>query len=142
MQFRTQGNRIQVLAYRGYNKEKRRAEVKLVGSFNRTDFTPSDGLIDALTDDEKTELQSHIDSLRQSHDRTVRQANVEYISRSLKIVSDSLTDPECARLINEDSAAKIYAAMDELAKGLRKLGFKRVAKTGAKVAETDPGGSQ
>ncbi|EQD77172.1 hypothetical protein B1A_03087, partial [mine drainage metagenome] len=35
MQFREQANKIQVLAYRGYNKEKRRAEVKMLGSFDR-----------------------------------------------------------------------------------------------------------
>jgi hypothetical protein len=34
MQFKTVGKRIQVLAYRGYDQEKRRAVVKMLGSFD------------------------------------------------------------------------------------------------------------
>jgi len=133
MQFRPQGNRIQVLAYRSYDKAKKRAQVKLLGSFSKLDFSLSDGLIEALTDDEKTELQSRIASIRQSHEKTIRQASVRYISHSIKSVSDSLTDPECASLVTEKVASELFESIDGLAKALRKLGFRRVAKSGAKV---------
>ena len=51
MQFKRQGRRVQVLAYRGYDKEKRRAIVKMMGSYDVYSYEPSDGLIDSLTDD-------------------------------------------------------------------------------------------
>ena len=130
MQFRQQGNRIQVLAYRGYNKEKKRAEVKLLGSFGRYNYDMSDGLMSALTDSEKSELQSHITTLRQEHDKSMRHIYVRTIASSIKSVSDSLSDEECASLITAESASATYEAIDLLTKKLRKLGFRRPARVG------------
>jgi hypothetical protein len=135
MQFRPQGKRIQVLAYRGYDKEKKRASVKLLGSFGKYDYDMSDGLIDSLTDDEKTELQSHIDSIRQSDDALVRRSNVRRIASHIKSVSDSLADPEYASLMTADHAGEVYASVMALTKALRKLGFKRLAKVQPTVSE-------
>ena len=60
MQFRDQANRTQVLVYRGYDKAKKRAIVKLVGSYDRFSFAMSDELKNNLTEDEMSELQYHI----------------------------------------------------------------------------------
>jgi hypothetical protein len=136
MQFREQGRRIQILAYRGYDKEKKRATVKLLGSIDRYSFTPSDGLMESLTDDEKKELQSHTNSIRQSSDKTLRQYAVQQCATRIKEVADSLADAECASLITRESATATFEAIDLLTKRLRKMGFRRLAKVGSTVAET------
>ena len=66
MQFKEQKGRVQVLAYSGYDKEKRRAIVKMLGSFDRYNYSPSVGLLENLTDEQRMELQSEIEKRRQS----------------------------------------------------------------------------
>ena len=69
MQFKPQGRRVQVLAYAGYDKDKKRAIVKMLGSYDSYNLEPSDGLINNLTDEQKTELQSHFEEVRQSREK-------------------------------------------------------------------------
>lgn len=128
MQFRPAGKRVQVLAYRGYDKTKKRAQVKLLGSFDRYSYDLSDGLADALTDDEKAELQSHIEKMRQLLDSTIRQSNVRHLASRIKEVSDSLTDEQYASRITPEYASEVYQSIDSLTKTLRKLGHVRPAK--------------
>jgi hypothetical protein len=128
MQFRQSGNRVQVLAYRGYDKEKRRATVKLLGSFDRHGFGMSDGLMDALNDDEKAELQSHIKSIRQSHDEDYRQSVTKNVDSFISKASDCLSNGECDGLLTPEYASRVYASIDSLTKVLRKRGFKRPPK--------------
>lgn len=134
MQFREQGKRIQVLAYRGYDKEKRRAQVKLLGSFDRYGFGMSDGLMDNLTDDEKLELQSHIENMRQSQQSAIRGHAVRQLASRITEVSDSLTDEAFASRADREYATEVYAAIDVLTKRLRKLGFRRLAREPITVA--------
>lgn len=128
MQFRPQGNRIQVLAYRGYDKEKKRAQVKLLGSFDKHGYSVSDGLINKLTDDEKTELQSHMESIRQSNNAVMREYSIKGLARLIDNVSDSLTDEQFVSLTDQQYANEVYEAIDGLTKRLRKLGFRRAVK--------------
>lgn len=129
MQFRQQGYKTQVLAYRGYDKEKKRAVVQLLGSFDSALPKPSKELLDKLTDNEKSKLQSHIKAIQQSHRSALSQAHVRSIASHIEIVSDSLTSPECASLLTPESVSDTYRALDRLAKQLRKLGHRRPAKT-------------
>ncbi len=125
MQFRPQGRRVQVLAYRGYDKEKKRAQVKLLGSFSRYDYSMSDGLLDSLSDDEKTELQSHINNIRQSYEKDTHSYLIKSLATDIKKVSDSLSDETFASLITDQVAEAMFESMDKLAKALRKAGHKR-----------------
>jgi len=72
MQFKRQGKKIQVLAYRGYDKEKRRAIIKMLGSLDAYSFDAQVSLLNNLTDDEKIELQSYIENERQFVDKIRR----------------------------------------------------------------------
>lgn len=125
MQFRPQGNRIQVLAYRGYDKEKRRATVKLLGSFDRLSLNVSDDLLSKLTDDERTELQSHINSIRQSRDRLNQQYSLIHVDSHINFASDSLISGDYDSHVSDEYATRVYEAIDKLTKALRKAGFKR-----------------
>ena len=67
MQFKKVGKKIQVLAYRGYDKEKRRSIVQLLGTLDAYTLEPSTGLLDSLTVDEKIELQSYKENIKQQN---------------------------------------------------------------------------
>lgn len=127
MQFREQGRRIQVLAYRGYNKEKKRAEVKLLGSFDRYGFQLSDGLMDSLSPDEKTELLSHIETMRQSDNDSHLQYQLKSLDTHIMKICDSLSGGKFDSLVTDEYASKVYASIDSLTKLLRKKGFRRPA---------------
>ncbi len=126
MQFREQAHRIQVLAYRGYDKEKKRAIIKLLGSFDRYSFSPSDGLLDNLTAEEKIELEAHIETMRQSVEKTNRQCGARNVASRIVSAADSITREEFD--ISDEWAADTWAAIDALAKAMRKAGYPKPRK--------------
>jgi hypothetical protein len=127
MQFKEQKGRVQVLAYDGYDKEKRRAIVKMLGSFDKYDYSLSVGLLDKLTVEQKEELQSEIDKRRQSNDKLMRQAAILYSDSRISDYADIVSSEEYD--IPPEKADQIWEAMDLLAKSLRKAGFKKPHKT-------------
>ena len=135
MQFREAKGRIQVLAYAGYDKEKRRSVVQLLGSIDKYDLTPTDTLLERMTDEQKQELQAYIDKKRQAQKNFALQSNAKYIDSHITKVTDSLTKevfvPDAAW------ASRVYAAVDELTKAMRKAGFPRPKKP-AKAKKAAP----
>ena len=127
MQFKEQKGRVQVLAYDGYDKEKRRAIVKMLGSFDKYDYSLSVGLLEKLTVEQKEELQSEIDKRRQSNDKLMRQAAILYSDSRISDYADIVSSGEYD--IPPEKAGQIWEAMDLLAKSLRKAGFKKPHKT-------------
>jgi hypothetical protein len=123
MQFKEVGGKIQVIAYRGYDKEKKRAVTKMLGSLAKYTFSPSDGLMESLTEEEKTELQSYIEKERQSSSERSRQYAVKMIDSHINNASDSLAVESVK--IDDRQAELIWSAMAELQKALRKRGFKK-----------------
>ena len=129
MQFRQQGSRTQVLAYQGYDRERKRAVVSLLGSFDTHNPVPPDELLSKLTDDQKVSLQSHIETIRQSQRDNVNRSLIESSASHIDLLSDSLTRPSSANLLTPEVAADVYRAVDRLTKQLRKLGHSKPAKT-------------
>lgn len=127
MQFKEQKGRVQVLVYDGYDREKRRAIVKMVGSFNRHSYSMSDGLLEKLTVEQKEELLSEIEKRRQSDDKAIRQAAIFYSDSRISDYADIVSSREYD--IPPEKADQIWEAMDLLAKSLRKAGFKKPHKT-------------
>ena len=132
MQFREAKGRIQVLAYAGYDKEKRRSVVQLLGSMDKYDLKPTDTLLERMTDEQKKELQSYIGRERQLRDEASKRGTARYLHSQIKTVADSLTKevfvPDAAW------ADQVYAAVDELTRAMRKTGFPRPKKAKAKKA--------
>ena len=132
MQFREAKGRIQVLAYTGYDKEKRRSVVQLLGSMDKYDLKPTDTLLERMTDEQKKELQSYIEKERQSREKLSLQSGATFIDSYIKKATDSLTKevfvPDAAW------ADQVYAAVDELTRAMRKTGFPRPKKAKAKKA--------
>lgn len=123
MQFRTIKNRIQVIAYTGYNREKRRAETSLLGSFDRYQLNPTDALLSKLTDVQKIELQSHIDDVRQSREKNSRQYYANNADSQIDKLTDSLTSD--GFVITPDLAERLYRAISGLERVVRKAGFRK-----------------
>lgn len=135
MQFKKAGRKIQVLAYRGYDKEKKRAIVKMLGSLDDYDYKPTVGLIESLTDDEKKELQSYIENDKQSKEKEGRQSSVKYIHSLIDHASDSLTNHGAT--LSDSEAGRLWESIDALGKALKKAGHRRPKP--AAVARAEPG---
>jgi len=133
MQFREAKGRIQVLAYRGYDKEKRRSVVQLLGSIDKYDLKPTDTLLERMTDEQKQELQSYIKNERQSRDEASKRGAARYLHSQIKTVADSLTtgvyEPDAAW------ADQVYRAIDELTRTMRRAGFPRPKKAKKPAAD-------
>ena len=127
MQFKEQKGRVQVLAYSGYDKEKRRAIVKMLGSFDRYTYSPSVGLLENLTDEQRIELQSEIEKRRQSDSRKIQQDAISYSDSRIKLYADIVSSGEYD--IPPEKADQIWEAMELLARSLKKAGFKKPLKT-------------
>ena len=127
MQFKEQKGRVQVLAYDGYDKEKRRAIVKMLGSFDRYTYSPSVGLLENLTDEQMMELQSEIEKRRQLDSRKIQQDAISYSDSRIKLYADIVSSGEYD--IPPEKADQIWEAMELLARSLKKAGFKKPLKT-------------
>lgn len=131
MQYREQGDRIQVLAYRGYNKEKKRAEVKMLGSYGRYSFDMTDGLLDAMTVEEQKDFTVKIDKLRLSSIQSSRQYALLETVRKLVESYDCITKHDMTfdvSNVTADKALAIYGTIDVLVKALKKAGHPKSAK--------------
>lgn len=140
MQFKPQGRRVQVLAYRGYDKDKRRAVVKMLGSYDGYSFEPSVGLIDNLTDEEKKELQSHFEKVRQSREKESRQWAAKLAADGFRKVAAALDSGDfepSAEWVNETTAA-----FRVLAKSLRKARRSTMGPEAPKTAPETPDPNQ
>lgn len=139
MQFREQTNKIQVLAYRGYNKAKRRAEVKMLGSFDRFTYALSDGLLDALTEDERTELKAKIDEMKQAAAETSKRytmsGSVSSLESAARLLDQGETFAEGVARLNTDRAARVWAALVALEKELEAAGHHRPKRAYKKRSE-------
>lgn len=134
MQFKRQGRRIQVIAYRGYDKEKRRAIVKMMGSIDVYSYEPSDGLNESLTDEEKKELQSYIETERQLAKKQKRQYSANSAASRIKEVADTIKAGDFQP--SEAWAADTWAAIEALAKAMRKAGYPKPLKAPQKPVGT------
>ena len=133
MQFKRQGRRVQVLAYRGYDKEKRRAIVKMMGSIDVYSYELSDGLVENLTDEERIELQSYIETERQAEEKRIRLYSAKSAASRIKEVADTIQGGDFEP--SEAWAADTWAAIEALTKVMRKAGYPKPRKAPQKAAD-------
>ena len=120
MQYREQGRKVQVLAYRGFDKAKKRPIVKMLGSFDRYGYGLSDGLMDALTVEEKTDLTSYIETLRQSDASLRRQYALRSIIQSLIEASAAIEAGDVLTVASKDQALQAKKAMRRISRAITK----------------------
>lgn len=127
MQFKKVGGRIQVLAYRGYDKEKRRSIIKLLGTMNAYTFEPSSGLFEALTDEEKKELQAYQEKIRQQEKKQYDSSSILYVASHIEKISTLLETPENYP-VSEQWGDGVWFALEKLQKALKKAGHPKPKK--------------
>lgn len=138
MQFKKQGGRIQVLKYAGYDKAKRRAVVKMVGSFDAYTLAVPVELEQALSPEDLEEVRAHIKELRTASDKRARQAISELAADRIKSVARTISEGDFEP--SERWAADVWAAVGELAKAMRKAGYPKPRKAREKaVSAAAPG---
>ena len=121
MIFKRSGNKIQVLSYRGYDREKKRSIFRMVGSISGTHFTPTDRYQDSITDDEKKEIQAYIESV---HQKDVKESASNIFKDMPDILSICLTairDKDTT--VSKEWSANVWKGIDEIGRELRKRGF-------------------
>ena len=133
MQFKKVGGKIQVLAYRGYDNQKKRAITRMLGSMSAYTFTPTDGLLDSMTVEEREELQSYIQTERQAVEKKSRHDAAKPAALRINMAADALKAGDFQP--DEAWAAKVWSAMDELGKALRRAGHPKPKKTRQKAPE-------
>lgn len=126
MQFKKVGDRIQILAYVGYDKEKRRAKVQMVGSLRAYSPFIDDELRSKLNDEQLKEVQAYIDEKKEADLFESDKFALEYLPKSLNRGARLVRDERFC--IDEKNANAIFEAMDDLKKALREQGFKKPAK--------------
>ncbi len=121
MQFKRQKGRIQILAYRGYDKVKRRSVVRMLGSIDAYTYEPSDGLLDKLSDEERAELQEYIEKQRQASQNQVRQYTAKSIASRINEAADAIRSGDFEP--SDEWAADVWSAVEALTKAVRKSGY-------------------
>lgn len=121
MQFKTVKNRIQVIAYMGYDKDKKRAVTKLVGSLSRFTYQPSDGLMESLTVEQREEVQSYIDKCRQSDNDTTLQSVVKHAACHINKIADGIDAGLLS--VSDGWDTTVWQAIERLSKSMKSAGF-------------------
>ena len=125
MQYREQNDKVQILAYRGYNKEKRRSEVKMLGSFDKYSFKMTDGLLEAMTFEEQKEFSEKLNEMRKSGEKTSRQNKVDSLVSRIVEVDDCLKNHGLTFDVSkttDDQAAAVYSVIKALTKAMEEFG--------------------
>lgn len=144
MQFRKDGTKIQVLKYMGYDKAKRRSVVKMVGSFSISASSIPQELAEALTDEERAEVQSYIEKMRQADKESeISRAgglalwNLMRVGRMLDQV-----EFDVAREIRSQEGADVaWAAIKAIEAALTKAGYPRPKRSYKSQKNADVGGA-
>ena len=129
MQFKRVGNRIQLLAYEGYDKAKKRARVRMLGAFSAYSPRPDEKLISKLDPEQRAELDAWIEDLNQRQKQLQSEISAQRAEQTLAELAGHLNDARKSSAIVTDQAQAIYAQLDAISKVLRGAGFKREAKT-------------
>ncbi|WP_298066461.1 hypothetical protein [uncultured Acinetobacter sp.] len=125
MQFKPVGNRIQLVAYRGYDKEKRRAIVKVLGSMDAYTLDVPKDLLDVLSEDEKAEVVSYIADTKAKNQKRNNTLSVQYVGSSLTRVADLVLDGVEDYELDEQWGIEVWAALEKMQKALKKAGYAR-----------------
>ncbi len=121
MYFKKAGRKVQVLAYRGYDRDKKRAIIKMVGSISGLSFSPSVAHGDSLTEDEKMEIQSYIEMEKRRREVEAQQWTARALPEKLETAIEAIRAG--THEISEQWAEGVWSGMDELGRRLRKAGY-------------------
>lgn len=125
MQFVVQqnSNKVKVVRYEGYDKEKRRSIVKQVASLDKYNPQITDEMRQIFTTEELDEVEDWIKKRLHEMSRSEQKYAFErldyYLSRASSAVALDVVE------LTEERAGRIYAAIAHFERLLKKRGFKK-----------------
>lgn len=125
MQFVVQqnSNKVKVVRYEGYDKEKRRSIVKQVASLDKYNPQITDEMRQIFTPEELEEVEDWIKKRLHEMSRSEQKYAFErldyYLSRASSAVAQDVVE------LTEERAGQIYAAIAHFERLLKKRGFKK-----------------
>jgi len=132
---------VQVLQYQGYDKEKKRAKVAMIASFDAYADRVPDSLKEKLTDDQLAEIQAYIDVARQERKAEEDSILLSIADRQIAQVTDYILNLATGshdkekndrqtkdKRFLEAKAPLLWQAISDLQKALKKAGHPRPAK--------------
>ncbi len=135
MQYKEIKNRVQVIRYVGYDRDKKRAITKMLGSIDKYSLVIPDELNNALSEDEKSELQAYIQTKRQENHDSSLQYNVKSLPAIMHLVST--TGSNVLDTIDDELAGKYWEAIQTLSKALKSAGHPKPKKPRKTNGEPD-----
>lgn len=121
MYFKVAGKKIQVLAYRGYNREKKRADVRMIGSISGQIFTPTERHKDSITESEYKEIEAYIEAVQQKDREQSNVRSLRHLAKTLLEANEGLEVME----LTTGQAREIWAGIEAIGKTLRRKNFKQ-----------------
>jgi hypothetical protein len=121
-------DKLRLVRYAGYDVTKKQAKLEIIGSFSAYS-SPSDELLNKLKDDEKQELNDFLKKKELSDVESTYRIRFRCSAPYLVDGAAGLTSGSI--VATDEQAQALYAAMDKMAKALRKVGHTR-AKAPAK----------
>lgn len=127
MQFRLQKNRLRLLAYRGYNKEKKRSNIKLVGTIDWNTLQIPAKVLEVLKEAEKAELQKYLDAENRKRRHASNLNAVQDLPNCLKSLLSALASfgDTLPAACDKNWAAQTWAQLREMEDHLRHLGLRK-----------------
>jgi len=127
MQFRRKKDRLHLLAYRGYSKEKKRSIVKMVGTIDWQTLQVPPKVQEALNETEKAELQVYLDAERKQRRVEAIRQTAQNLPGRLKTLNNALAAYAEALPAACDSnwAVQTWSALREMEDHLRRHGLRK-----------------
>lgn len=135
LHFQEKAQRINVRAYTGYDREKKRSSYALIGSMGRFDYEPNDRLKAVLDGSERIAgafnetLEKYKEEKAEASKEFDRRMIKDGINRYAKSLADGIEmKSEDDEEITAELAANVYASIKRAEAILRKHGHKKTAK--------------
>lgn len=135
MQIREQGRQLQCIRTE-YIPEKKRTVGRVVAKQERYLSTVTDEVRQQLTPEEVDELETYLSKRKEKQSVDSLKSSLSHVEYSICRATEALSVDIVAEGLSDDGAAKIYAAVDDLMKALRKRGHKRPARARVQNADT------
>lgn len=132
MQFKHVGNKVQVISYLGYDKEKKRAIVKRIGSLDRVTLDPEPGMLERMTEGQRKELAEWTSSKRSLEEKAGIKALTKSLPDGIGLIIGYIKDVKVE--VDAEWSNQVYKKMEELRLVLKKHGFKKPKKEKIHVA--------
>lgn len=139
MQFResANGKRIEILAYRGYSKEKKRSIVERLGSVTADTAEPiTAGLVSSMSAEECQEFQQWRERYLQELELNRLQSFIDDFDSNMQKIATCIKDGDIT--VSQEWCDSAFDSWDMVKSAMRKQGLKRSRKSAPADQQAGP----